>query len=1132
MKYIKSFLLIVFLFFLFIFPSSVRASANSYVSVVSPVRGSEFWDLKDETPAGNVKSQLDLVTKKNIPTTWLVRFDALGDNQITSLLKDQPEKGIFIEITPSLTEAAKVNYHKSHSWHSAGSIFLTGYAISDRQKIIDTLFNEFKKTYGVFPKSVGAWWVDAYSLSYMSAKYNIDASLIVADQYSTDDYQIWGQYWQAPYYPYARNALLPAQETKDKIPVVVSQWATRDPINGYGKAVEESTYSVQVNDYVDYHALGSDYFSKLVDIYTNQEFNKTNYLVVGLENSYSFKKYGQGFSDQLDILSERQKKGQFKIATMSDYASWYKKSFPNLSPEMTYIADNPLGGDSKVVWFMNPFYRSGLFFNSEGVKIRDLRQYTAGQEEPCLEKVCESLNFATFATRVLDEVTYSHKWLIDEGRVKNLSIKKLEQGLSISYLNQADKKREITMMPRDISLDGTISSIDGAILKATHDENNKVKLGNFKSGEFITFDSFIDVIFSAFKFLVFFIFCIFIPGVVITRVKSSQAINIFNSSVLGLILFCLLSYFLKFAKLDMFLVPIYLLPLFFFVKLKIYKYLKISINFLTIAVIVGSLFQCLAVFRSGLNFSYGIGFWGPNSHDGAWHLSLVNQLAQVPPLNPVFSGVLLKNYHYLYDLLIAQTHFITFIDPVHLIFRLYPFLFSLLLGFGVIEIARKFNLKAPNLSISLALFFVYFAGSFGWIVEYLKSKTLNGESDFWINQSSSYNLNPPFVLSLLGLILFINIISFKKTLITQVYLGLILGSLMGIKAYVFLLAVVVTLVLFIYEIIRERSFKTIINLIVALVVGLSLYIPNFTYNGTFIFAPLWFIHSMIDSPDRLGLTKLSSARSAYFDRKDYFKLILVETLSIGLFLIGNLGMRFISILGLPILYKKVTSKKYFCLLLGLVVLSFLIPFVIIQAGTPWNTIQFSYYGLFFLSVFAGFSLGELKPKLNRYFYIFILTIFVLLTPINSLVVANGYLYKNPHTYLSLKELEGLQFLAKLENGVVLTYPYDKSLRAKYMEPLPIEIYDTTAYVSAYSRKVAFLEDEIQNDILQTDYVKRRVQAKAFFEHQSSEDKAFLQRDQIKYIYLPKLFRQTLDEKTLGIKKIFSNDEVDIYGINL
>ena len=43
-------------------------------------------------------------------------------------------------------------------------------------------------------------------------------------------------------------------------------------------------------------------------------------------------------------------------------------------------------------------------------------------------------------------------------------------------------------------------------------------------------------------------------------------------------------------------------------------------------------------------------------------------------------------------------------------------------------------------------------------------------------------------------------------------------------------------------------------------------------------------------------------------------------------------------------------------------------------------------------------------------------------------------------------------------------------------------------------------------------------------------KEFLSRNNIKYIYLPKIYNYSLDEKSLNIKKVYENSEVVIYSI--
>src|SRR3989344_5112891 len=190
----KLFIVVYFFLIILIYPPTAFATSNSFVSIVNPIRGEDFKVSKDQKVDEAVLGQTEILRQLNLPATWLIRFDALADRSImeTLISNIDSEKGLFLEVTPSWAKEANVNYHRSENWHDAGSAFLTGYEREERQKLIDAAFEKFKKDFGYYPVSVGAWWIDSFSLSYMQKKYAISAALVVSDQYTTDNYQIWG----------------------------------------------------------------------------------------------------------------------------------------------------------------------------------------------------------------------------------------------------------------------------------------------------------------------------------------------------------------------------------------------------------------------------------------------------------------------------------------------------------------------------------------------------------------------------------------------------------------------------------------------------------------------------------------------------------------------------------------------------------------------------------------------------------------------------------------------------------------------------------------------------------------------------------------------------------------------------
>ncbi|KKU02814.1 MAG: hypothetical protein UX03_C0026G0007, partial [Candidatus Woesebacteria bacterium GW2011_GWE1_45_18] len=163
-------------------------------------------------------------------------------------------------------------------------------------------------------------------------------------------------------------------------------------------------------------------------------------------------------------------------------------------------------------------------------------------------------------------------------------------------------------------------------------------------------------------------------------------------------------------------------------------------------VATGSLVWSLTMVKSGLVYSYGMGFWGPNGHDGVWHLALAESLSRGSRWMPVFSGEVLKNYHVGFDLVLVLLNKVTTIPIVNLYFQIIPPVLAVLIGvlvYKFVVLWRKSREEA-----FWATFFVYFGGSFGWMVTLLRSGEIGGESMFWAQQSVSTLINPPFALSL------------------------------------------------------------------------------------------------------------------------------------------------------------------------------------------------------------------------------------------------------------------------------------------------------------------------------------------------------------------------------------------------
>ncbi len=537
------------------------------------------------------------------------------------------------------------------------------------------------------------------------------------------------------------------------------------------------------------------------------------------------------------------------------------------------------------------------------------------------------------------------------------------------------------------------------------------------------------------------------------------------------------------------------------------------------------LIQLLPVIRSGLTYSYGLGFWGSNGHDAIWHLSLINQIKNPLKIDlPIFAGETLKNYHPFYDILIAFFSAITHISSSIWYFQIFPIISSIILLYLSFLLGKKIT---SNFNGGLLLmFFNSFASSFGWLITLIRSGQINGESLFWSMQSASNQLNPPFVLSLIFInSLLLLILDEKIQFKLKNFLILLILILTPItKAYG---GVVVYLIFFFYSISQiKKNKRSLILFLFSLPLSylvFSLY--NSTSGSLFIFKPFWFTNSLIESPDRLYIPFIANMRYGLESTGQIGpKLIIVYAFSIIAFYTGNFFWRLIGFI--PI--KKNNNFLLQKPILITILITALIPLFFIQKGTSWNTIQFLYYSLFLSNIFLTIFLIKLKTNIIKKI---ILILIIITTLISNIEIPIRYLSNPAHSNLPVFEIKALNFLKNQKNGYVLTYPYNKFIKNSMTDPIPLYAYETTSYVSAFSEKQVYLEDEMNLSITGYDWQSRRQEEEKFF---SSSDKffarGFLINNKIDYIYLVDNQNFSLSINDLQIDEIFNQGQVRVYKV--
>lgn len=546
-------------------------------------------------------------------------------------------------------------------------------------------------------------------------------------------------------------------------------------------------------------------------------------------------------------------------------------------------------------------------------------------------------------------------------------------------------------------------------------------------------------------------------------------------------------------------------------------------------IVIGSISWSLTMVKSGLVYPFGLGFWGPNGHDGIWHIALANSLAKGGFNIPTFAGERIKNYHIGFDLVLGFLSKLTSFSTATLYFQIIPPIIAVAIGLVVYKLMITWT--GSKVATLWSLFFVYFGGSLAWILG-------KGESAFWSQQAISTLINPPFAVSLLILSGALLLLLKKK----YFWATLLFGILIEIKAYAGVLALGSLVVISLWRILKERKFDYLLVFFFSSIISLILFLPlNNGSSNLFIFQPFWFLETMMGLSDRLGWDKFYSAMTNYRSGLSW-KFAPAYFLAFLIFAVGNLGTRMLKDAWIFRKLRNISSVDYISLFsFSMIGAGILIPTLFLQKGTPWNTIQFFYYSVFFSSILAGVGMAHILKNKSKTFITLFSTIIVLLTlPTTAITLKDVYLPGRPPAMISNEEIEALDFLAKQPDGIVLTYPFDsaKAREAINNPPRPLYFYESTAYVSAYGHKDIYLEDEVNLDITGYDWRKRRAKVSDFInELDINKAKVFLKENDIKYLYLVKGTSPLVGEylrlggSQLSISQIFSNAAVKIYEVN-
>jgi hypothetical protein len=385
------------------------------VTILNFIRGTEPRDSSIDL-FDTFAQESQALVERDLPATILLQHDALIEPRYAEFIREnlsggRHEIGAWLEVPQSLVEKAGLPWRGRFGWDWHCNVgFTIGYTPEERMRLIDAYMRDFSDIFGRCPRSVGSWFLDAFSLSYLRDEYGIVASCNCKDQWGTDGYSLWGGYWNQAYYPSRNNSFLPAQTKENQIDVPVFRMLGSDMLYQYEAPIQNGNQDVITLEPV-YTKGGGGGHPAWVRWFFRQIMENPAlsfaYAQVGQENSFGWPKIQDGYIDQVEYLSELSQAGRIRLETLSESGEWFRRTYP-LTPAAATIALEDWRGASRTsIWYNSRYYRANLFTEGPLWRLRDIRVFDERYAERYLDTKTDDAKCMYDTPPVMDGLLWS-----------------------------------------------------------------------------------------------------------------------------------------------------------------------------------------------------------------------------------------------------------------------------------------------------------------------------------------------------------------------------------------------------------------------------------------------------------------------------------------------------------------------------------------------------------------------------------------------------------------------------------------------------------------------------------------------------------------------------------------------------
>lgn len=538
-------------------------------------------------------------------------------------------------------------------------------------------------------------------------------------------------------------------------------------------------------------------------------------------------------------------------------------------------------------------------------------------------------------------------------------------------------------------------------------------------------------------------------------------------------------------------------------------------------VILGTILNLSAVWFIGVKQNDGLFFCCRGVPDAIYHLSLTHQIIKdFPPTEPGMHEVLVKNYHFLSNLVVADLSRIFNLDFIKVQFQYMSVLLALLLGTSAFVISNILKL-GKSFGRWLAIF-LYGSGDVLYLLLFFRGKGLDFSVTI-LDDATKLLAGPPRAFSIVillgGIALFLIWIK-RKDFLSGFLMVLVMGVLLGFKIYSGLFALLGLSALGVYLLLR-KNVRMILPLIVVIIISFSYHIQINKGAGGIYFNGLWRFENFVQHED-LAISKLDYLRLEALQKNKIHQVFVFETVIIILyftFLFGTVNFGFLQSKNSLKLFPKELNIFLISAILGSL---FIGSFFSQQTGGT-NTIQFIITAFIVATFYAALSINYWVGKLPKRLAVIVGAIVLVLTLPRAFHETGQnivMILRSDGMKISNSQLESIDFLRGQTNTDFLFV----------VEPWMAED-EPFMFITFLSNRPVYLSGAgVLRDHGHDTSSREKIINQIYQNPNPSVVKKLLNKNEIKYIYIPPGSKMESASTADFLKTVFDNGEFKIYEV--